>query len=112
MVLHLTESDPHLTGATHIHVREDRFSIQPLNESGSLPYWRDWVPTETVLEPMRANLRSEMAEALSREQRLDSLIARVEGAEPGTLAEHVPIPTRYEQMLDGLDLGEGSEPDE
>ena len=106
MILHLTESDPRLMGSAHIDVREDRLSIQPLSERTPLPSWRSWVPPESALEVMRVNLRSEMAEALSQERRLDELMARVKGAEPGTLGDNIPTPTRYEQMLDGKILDE------
>jgi len=105
MVLHLTESDPHLMGSAHINVREDRFSIQPLEGSRPLPEWQGWIPTETVLGPMRANFRSELAESLSQESHLDLLIAQTDGdPEP---------PTRYERLSgDDLIPDEGDKPGE
>jgi hypothetical protein len=62
MVLHLTESDPHLMGRAHIDVRDDRFSIQPLSESRHLPDGPSWLPPESVLEVMAGNIRSRGSE--------------------------------------------------
>lgn len=97
MVLHLMGSDPSLMGSAHIDVREDRFSIQLLDERRPLPNWREWVPPESLLEPSRVNLRSGLMESLVWEQRLDDLLRQVEYAERG---DSVLPRTRYERLLD------------
>lgn len=107
MVLHLTESDPDLMGRAHIDVQDDRFSIQPLAESRPLPDGPSWLPPESVLGVMAGNLRSDVAEALTQEQRIDALLNQARGA-----GQAEPL-TRYDRMLNGdLDPDESPEPGE